>query len=118
MSLAKVLSQAIPLLERQSFAVEDPNASAYTGSNSNLVAGNILPLLKDVERINDLCTIARNLLATKQEAQDLSAEAKFDQNILKLIDVCVRVAARGFDGEGNTRTEEKWQRLVNACMSS
>lgn len=88
---------------------------AYTATTSSYMTGNIMPLLKDVERINDLCTIARNLLATKQEAQDLSAEAKFDQNILKLIDVCVRVAARGFDGEGNTRTEEKWQRVVNAC---
>ena len=74
-----------------------------------------MPLLKDVERINELCTIARNLLATKQEVQDLAAEAKLDQNILKLTDVCVRVAARGYDGEVGTRTEEKWQRVVNAC---
>ncbi|KAI9794616.1 MAG: copper transport protein [Peltula sp. TS41687] len=112
--LTKVLSQAIPLLEAQSFVVEDSSAATFAGSTTSVIAGNIVPLLKDVERINDLSTIARNLLATKQEAQDLSAEAKFDQNVLKLIDVCVRVAARGFDGEGNTRTEEKWQRLVNA----
>jgi len=60
-----------------------------------------------------LCTIARNLLATTKKAQNLAAEKGFDQQILKLIDVCVRVTARGFDGETNARNEDRWQKVVN-----
>ena len=69
--------------------------------------------MKDIERLNDLCTIARNLLATTKKAQNLAAEKSFDQQILKLIDVCVRVTARGFDGDTNARNEERWQKVVN-----
>jgi palmitoyltransferase len=87
-------------------------------------------LIKDVERLNDLCTIARNLLATTKRAQNLAAEWGFDQCVLRLVDVCVRVSSRGFDGEvealagqGNVmtgkgtvgRNEERGQKVVNLC---
>lgn len=78
-----------------------------------MIAQNCFGLVKDIERLNDLCTIARNLLATTKRAQNLAAEKGFDQQILKLIDVCVRVTARGFDGETNIRNEERWQKVVN-----
>lgn len=115
--LVGVLVQAIPSLERRSLTAEDPNLPGYAGSNSSHIAVNFLPLLRDIDRIYDLCIIARNMLATKQDAQDLAAEAKFDQQILKLIGLCIRIAARGYDGEAGTRVEEKWQRVVNGCMS-
>lgn len=111
--LTKVLSVAIPALEQQSFAWKNPPASSFNGSSSDLIASHYLSLIKDIERLNDLCTIARNLLATTKKAQNLASEKGFDQQILKLIDVCVRVTARGFDGESNPRNEERWQKVVN-----
>ena len=111
--LTAVLSKAIPVLEQQSFAWKNPPASSFNGSSSDLIAAHYLSLVKDIERLNDLCTIARNLLATTKKAQNLAAEKAFDQQILKLIDVCVRVTARGFDGETNARNEERWQKVVN-----
>ncbi|KAI1608880.1 spinocerebellar ataxia type 10 protein domain-containing protein [Exophiala viscosa] len=111
--LTRVLSVAIPALEQQSFAWKNPPASSYNGSSSELIAAHYLSLVKDIERLNDLCTIARNLLATTKKAQNLAAEKSFDQQILKLIDVCVRVTARGYDGEANPRNEERWQKVVN-----
>ena len=111
--LTAVLSKAIPVLEQQSFSWKNPPASSFNGSSSDLIAAHYLPLVKDIERLNDLCTIARNLLATTKKAQNLAAEKAFDQQILKLIDVCVRVTARGFDGETNARNEERWQKVVN-----
>lgn len=78
-----------------------------------MIAFNYFTLVKDIERLNDLCTIARNLLATTKRAQNLAAEKGFDQRILALIDTCVRVTARGFDGETNARNEERWQKVVN-----
>lgn len=44
----------------------------------------------------------------------MAAEKGFDQRILALIDTCVRVTARGFDGDtNNARNEERWQKVVN-----
>ena len=110
--LTTVLNRAIPVLEQQSFAWKT-TGNDYNGSSSDLIAANYLPLVKDIERLNDLCTIARNLLATTRKAQNLAAEKAFDQQILKLIDVCVRVTARGFDGETNQRNQDRWQKVVN-----
>ena len=111
--LTAVLSKAIPVLEQQSFSWKNPPATSFNGSSSDLIAAHYLSLVKDIERLNDLCTIARNLLATTKKAQNLAAEKSFDQQILKLIDVCVRVTARGFDGDTNARNEERWQKVVN-----
>ncbi|KIV92174.1 hypothetical protein PV10_06634 [Exophiala mesophila] len=118
--LAKVLTFAIPVLEQQSFAWKGPDPSNIdnnrgpNSSSSELIASHYPSLVKDIERLNDLCTIARNLLATTKKAQNLASEKAFDQQILKLIDVCVKVTARGFDGpEVNPRSEERWQKVVN-----
>ena len=113
--LTSCLSAAIPTLEVQSFC-------GPSGSSSDLIAKHYFGLIKDIERLNDLCTIARNLLATTKRAQNLAAEWGFDQCVLRLIDVCVRVSSRGFDGEVESRdekngtvgrNEEKWQKVVN-----
>jgi len=103
----------VPALELQSFSWKNPPAESFNGSSSDLIAANYFSLVKDIERLNDLCTIARNLLATTKKAQNLAAEKGFDQQILKLVDVCVQVTARGFDGETNQRNEERWQKVVN-----
>ncbi|GAB1215240.1 hypothetical protein ATERTT37_004426 [Aspergillus terreus] len=108
-----VLTKAIPVLESQSFAWKCPPTANYDHSSSNLIAYNYFSLVKDIERLNDLCTIARNLLATTKKAQNMAAEKGFDQRILALVDTCVRVTARGFDGETNARNEERWQKVVN-----
>jgi palmitoyltransferase len=115
--LTDVLTKAIPVLESQSFAWKCPPTANYDHSSSNLIAYNYLNLVKDIERLRDLCTIARNLLATTNRAQNLAAEKGFDQRILALIDTCVRVTARGFDGDTNARNEERWQKVVNLYKS-
>lgn len=107
------MTKAIPVLESQSFAWKCPPTANYDHSSSNLIAYNYFSLVKDIERLNDLCTIARNLLATTKKAQNMAAEKGFDQRILALVDTCVRVTARGFDGETNARNEERWQKVVN-----
>ncbi len=113
--LTGVFTGAVPVLEPLSFAAHDSVATNYNGSSSTLVALNYVTLLDYIERLNDLCMIARNLLATTSKAQNLAADTGFDQQILKLIDVCVRVTARGYDGEAETPNEEKWQKIVTVC---
>jgi palmitoyltransferase len=105
---------AIPSLERRSFAVWDPSAVDYESTSGALIAQNYPGLWKDLERLNDLVSILRNTLTIGEKAQDLAAECTFDQEIFRLINCCVRVTARGFDGDAGTGDEEKWQWIVNA----
>ncbi|KIW99203.1 uncharacterized protein Z519_00866 [Cladophialophora bantiana CBS 173.52] len=111
--LTAVLRYALPAIERRCFPYRNPSQGGFGGTGAELIAVNYVDLVKDIERLNDLCTIARNLLATTKKAQNLAAEKGFDQHILRLIDDCVKVTARGFDGGSNPRNEEKWQKVVN-----
>ncbi|MCJ1309812.1 copper transport protein [Agyrium rufum] len=106
-------AQALPVLEFQSFVTEATTVECG-GVSSTLMALNHATLMKDLERLNDLLTIARNMLATTVKAQNLAAEAGFDVQILKYIDTCVRVTARGYDGTAGARTEGQWDNVVGA----
>jgi len=117
--LTELFEAAVPSLERRSFSPQDPTQpnyeAGYEGASGTLIAANSATLLADIERLNDLTLIARNVLSTGDVAQNLAAKALFDQAIFKLINVCVKVTARGFDGEGGTADEERWQKVVNKC---
>lgn len=112
--LCELLEYAVPSLEQRSFAPADPQAPEFEGASGTLIAANYASLMKDLERLNDLVSIARNVLTTGEVAQDLAAKAQFDQEIFKLISVCVKVTARGFDGDAGTADEHKWQDVVNS----
>ena len=114
----RCFAEALPALEQQSFATQGPPNAECNGSSSALMAFNLTTLLRDLERLNDLLTIARNMLATTTKAQNLAAEAGFDQLILKFIDLCVRVTARGYDGDAGGRTETQWATVVGSCKSA
>jgi hypothetical protein len=72
-------------------------------------------LLKDLEKLNQIVAIGRNVLTYGEKAQNLAADRLFDKDIFTLINVCVRVTARGYDGEAGTQDEDKWQTVINAC---
>ena len=105
---------AIPVLETQSLAPIDPQTGT-SGSFSALMASNHDTLMTDLDRLNDLLMIARNCLATVQKAQNLASESLLDQQVQRLIDLCVRVTARGYDGDAGSRTEIQWGNVIGAC---
>ncbi|KAI9841890.1 MAG: copper transport protein [Thelocarpon superellum] len=92
--LTDVFTHAIPPIESQSYHGKEMVSPGHHG-----VLVSFVPLLRDLELLNDLSTLARNMLATKSEAQDLAADAHFEQLVLRLIHVCLRVTARGFDAD-------------------
>jgi hypothetical protein len=112
--LAGVLKAAIPSLEKRCFAQPDPAAPEYEGLSGPLIASYSPSLLRDLERLNQLVCIARNVLVHGERVQNLSAERLFDKDIFNLVNVCVRVTARGYDGEAGTQDEDKWQGVINA----
>jgi palmitoyltransferase len=112
--LAGVLKAAIPSLERRCFAAPDPAAPEYEGLSGPLIASYSPSLLRDLERLNQLVCIARNVQVHGEKVQNMSAERLFDKDIFALVNVCVRVTARGYDGEAGTQDEDKWQGVINA----
>lgn len=105
---------ALPVLEDQSLVPEDSQNATPT-SSSALMALNHDNLMKDLERLNDILLIARNVLATTQKVQNLAGESLLDQQVLKLIDLCIRVTARGYDGDAGSRTEVQWGDVMGSC---
>ncbi|MCJ1288459.1 copper transport protein [Xylographa opegraphella] len=104
--------QAMPEIERQSFISVDAANEASGASNADVMLANQVNLTKDLERLNDLLMIARNLLATTNKAQNLAATSAFDKQVIKYIDLCVRVTARGYDGDNNQRAEAQWTSII------
>ncbi|KAF1993427.1 hypothetical protein P154DRAFT_450218 [Amniculicola lignicola CBS 123094] len=112
--LANVLKAAIPSLDRRCFAAPDPNSPDYEPLCGPLIASYATILNRDLERLNQVVSIARNVLTVGEKAQNLSAERLFDKDIFALINVCVRVTARGYDGEAGTKDEKSWQSVIDA----
>jgi palmitoyltransferase len=113
--VASVLKAAIPSLERRCFAAPDPATPEYEGLSGPLIASFSASLLKDLERLNQIVAIARNVLTHGEKAQNLAAGRLFDKDVFALINVSVRVTARGYDGEAGTKDEDNWQNVINAC---
>ncbi|MCJ1416541.1 copper transport protein [Xylographa parallela] len=105
-------AQAMPEIERQSFISVDAANEASGASNADVMLANQVNLTKDLERLNDLLMIARNMLATTNKAQNLAATSAFDKQVIKYIDLCVRVTARGYDGDNNQRAEAVWTSII------
>ncbi|KAK5769473.1 hypothetical protein LTS12_000400 [Elasticomyces elasticus] len=112
--LVLLFHAAIPSLERRSFTIWDPSSVDYESTSGALIASHYPALWKDLERLNDLVSISRNVLTIGAAAQDLAAYSSLDHEVFRLINCCVRVTARGYDGEAGTGEEEKWQWIVNA----
>ena len=111
--LTDVFTIGTRVLRMQSF----PDASTYDQhhcSFSNFMASNHGVLIKDIERLNDLLSLSRNMLVSTRIAQEAAASAKFDQKVLEVIDACIRVTARGYDGEPANTTETKWATIIAA----
>ncbi len=115
--ISETFALAIPVLEAQSLAADDPQ-TGNAHSSSALMAINHDTLMKDLERLNDILLVARNILASTNKVQNLSGESLLDQQVLKLIDLCVRVTARGYDGDAGGRTELQWGDVIGSCRYS
>ncbi|KAF2197422.1 hypothetical protein GQ43DRAFT_484155 [Delitschia confertaspora ATCC 74209] len=111
---AALLKSAIPSLEKRCFAAPDPATPEYEGLCGPLIASFSSNLLRDLERLNKVVAIARNVLTCGEKVQNLAADRRFDKEIFNLINVAVRVTARGYDGEAGTQDEDKWQSVINA----
>ncbi|KAI9709660.1 MAG: hypothetical protein M1812_007638 [Candelaria pacifica] len=112
--LSTVLDKAVNILEKHSFASESPISDQWQGSSSLLIASQYTNILKYIAVILDHMSVAKVILFMSDVAQNLAAQAKVDRQVLRLIDICVRVSARSYEGQPHTKEEEHWQDVVQA----
>lgn len=116
-----LLRLAIPSLESRTYAtIPDPydttpnsTATIYDGPSSNIIVIHHASLLRDLQRLNNLLSISRNILTAGAAAQNLAAQHSIDREVCCLVNLCVKITARGYDGDGTAADEEKWQAVVN-----
>ncbi|KUI62197.1 hypothetical protein VP1G_09339 [Cytospora mali] len=105
MWLNKIFSAAIPNLTTRSVgplaSLNDPDKGVTPQESTALIIKNYQGLKDDLQVLNKLMHIARNLLVTTEPEvpQDLCATSQFDQMVYQTIILCVNVTSKGYDGE-------------------
>lgn len=72
-------------------------------------------LLADLQRLDHMLAIARNVLTAGEAVQNNAAQSGFDREVCSLINLCIKITARGFDGDASAKDEDKWQGVINGC---
>jgi palmitoyltransferase len=107
--------EALPVLEALCCQPPDVLRNDHETSHAALIFANQDTILKDIERLDIFVLIARNIVSVTNKAQNLAAEALFEQEILKYIELSTRVAARIYDGDANVMAETAFQNIAAAC---
>lgn len=109
---------AIPSLEQRSYGAAKSLSPDHGGPSSNTIIANSVTLLNDLQRLDSILSLARNVLTAGVRVQNLAARVSFDREVCAMINLCIKITARGYDGDGATAEEEKWQAVNNGCMST
>lgn len=103
--LTRIFAAAIPNLTTRSVgplaSLNDPDKGVTPQESTALIVKNYQGLKDDLQILNKLMHIARNLLVTTEPEvpQDLCAAVHFDQMVYQAIILCVNVTSKGYDGE-------------------
>ncbi|KAI9657835.1 MAG: copper transport protein [Alyxoria varia] len=104
---------AVQSLEQRSYGPLPPVSPMYDGPSSNTIVTNSQSLLKDLQRLDLLLQVCRNAVTAGEKAQNLAAQLGFDREVCGLINLCIKITARGYDGDGPRADEQKWQGVIN-----
>lgn len=103
--LTRIFAAAIPNLTTRSVgplaSLNDPDKGVTPQESTALIIKNYQGLKDDLQILNKLMHIGRNLLVTSEPEvpQDLCAAVHFDQMVYQTIILCVNVTSKGYDGE-------------------
>lgn len=107
--------EALPVIEKLSCVPLESTGTGHDNSNAALMVANQTELMGNLEKLGDLMAIARTTVASTRKAQNLSAQEKFDQQALKVVELCVRVTSRCYDGDASPRIENQWTSIIASC---
>jgi len=118
--LTKIFAAAVPNLSTRSVGplatLNDIEKSLTSQESTQLIVKNHAGLKQDLQILNKLMHIARNLVVTTV-AQELCAAVSFDQMVYQTIILCINVTSKGSDGEvldNGCRT--KLNEITELCM--
>ncbi|KAL5942059.1 hypothetical protein ACKVV1_006772 [Pyricularia oryzae] len=102
MYLCKIFASAIPTLSKRSVGSSALDKDMDTRESTGLILKNYALLKEDLQLLNKLMHIARNLLVTSEPEvpQDICTAVQFDQMVYQTITLCVNVTSKGCDAEG------------------
>lgn len=106
MYLTKIFASAVPHLTKRSMGglggPNDPDKGVDSRESTSLILKHYASLKEDLQVLNKLMHIARNLLVTSEPEvpQDICAAVHFDQMVYQTIILCVNVTSKGYDVEG------------------
>ena len=120
MRLTRIFHFAIPLLERRSLSPTHPEdlpaRHTEVPESAVLILKNADLLREDLHYLNSLLVISRNMLAIKETAQEICAATTFDKHVKRLVELCVAVTSKGYDGENVPEGERgKLMEVTELC---
>lgn len=101
----RIFAAAIPNLTTRCVgplaSLNDPDKGVTPKESTDLIIKNYQGLKDDLQILNKLMHIARNMLVTSEPEipQDINAAVHFDQMVYQTIILCVNVTSKGYDGE-------------------
>ena len=117
--LQTVFLHAIPSIGARSMRdtyPDDPTPHSDIPESCTLIAENYASLLEDLTLLNNLLVIGRNMLAIKEIAQEICCAAQLDNQVIKLVVLCVSVTSKGFDGENaDSVTKARVKEITELC---
>lgn len=120
--ITRIFAAAIPNLTTRSVgplaSLNDPDKGVTPQESTALIIKNYQGLKDDLQILNKLMHIARNLLVTSEPEvpQDLSAAVHFDQMVYQTIILCVNVTSKGYDGETlDDPSRSRLQEITDLC---
>lgn len=122
MRLTKIFNLAVPTLAsrslRESYAENGVVNGLDIPESAHLILKNSVAIIEDMQYLNSLLVISRNMLAIKDTAQEICAAVQFDKAVHKLIILCVNVTSKGYDGENvDELSRGKLNEVTELCKS-
>ncbi|TVY68760.1 hypothetical protein LSUE1_G008658, partial [Lachnellula suecica] len=87
--------------------------------SAQLILNNYAALKEDLQYLNNLLVISRNMLAIKETAQEICQRVGFDREVRALVVLCVNVTSKGYDGESVVEQDRnRLLEITELCMAS
>jgi palmitoyltransferase len=121
--LRRIFDRAIETLTKRSLRESEPEngdlAALDAPQSADLILKNYDTLVEDLHYLNNLLVISRNMLATKETAQEICTRVGFNKSVRELITLCVNVTSKGYDGENvDDSRRSKVNTVTELCVFS
>ncbi len=114
----KVFAAAIPYLGARSAGLESQHLTPQ--ESTALTLKNYAVLKDDLQLLNKLMHIARNMLVTPEPevAQDLCAAVQMDQMVYEMINLCTDMTGKAYEGDLDDNSRIKLNEITELCKTS